>query len=75
MTRDLNVDQVLDSWFIDGPTQLPDRTVAAIVEGLDDVQQRRPIGLPRSRNMNRSLPSWAQPPRSCCSPRWPSGLL
>ena len=33
MKREVNVDQVLDSWFTEGPTNLPDRTVAAIVGG------------------------------------------
>jgi hypothetical protein len=53
MTRDLNVDQVLDSWFTEGPTQVPDRTVAAIVDRLDAVPQRGPIGLRWRGNMNR----------------------
>jgi hypothetical protein len=41
MTPDLQVDQVLDSWFTDGPTELPDRAVAAIVAGLDAPRPRR----------------------------------
>ena len=37
MTRDVNVDQVLDDWFTEGPTHLPDRTVASIVDRLDSM--------------------------------------
>jgi hypothetical protein len=53
MTRDLSVDQVLDSWFTEGPTELPDRTVAAIVDGLGVVPQRGPVRLPSRGNMIR----------------------
>jgi hypothetical protein len=59
MTGDMNVDQVLDSWFTEGPTDLPDRTVAAIVEGLDDVQQRGPVGLPWRLSMPRLVSALA----------------
>jgi len=44
MTRDMNVDQVLDDWFTEGPTHLPDRTVAAIVDRLDGVPRHGRIG-------------------------------
>ena len=53
MTRDVNVDQILDSWFIEGPTQLPDRTVASIAARLDDVHQQGPLGLPGRSRMPR----------------------
>lgn len=56
MKRDLNVDQVLDSWFTEGPTSLPDRTVAAIAEGLDDVHQRGALGLPGRLSVPRFVP-------------------
>jgi hypothetical protein len=59
MKREVNVDQVLDSWFTEGPTSLPDRTVAAIVEGLDDVHQRGPLGLPGRLSMPRFVPALA----------------
>jgi hypothetical protein len=57
MKRDTNVDSILDSWFTDGPTTLPDRTVAAIVEGLDDVHQRGPFGLSGRLSMQRLVPA------------------
>ena len=57
MTRDVNVDQILDGWFTEGPTRLPDRTVAAIAERLDDVHQRGPLGLPGRSSMPRFLPA------------------
>lgn len=59
MKREMNVDQVLDSWFTEGPTNLPDRTVAAIVEGLDHAHQRGPIGLRGSLRMPRFVPALA----------------
>jgi hypothetical protein len=59
MKREVNVDQVLDSWFTEGPTNLPDRTVAAIVEGLDDVHQRGSVGLPWRLSMPRFVPALA----------------
>ena len=48
MTRDVNVDQVLDDWFTEGPTHLPDRTVASIVDRLDSVPRHG-----RNRSMGR----------------------
>ncbi|MEP7159155.1 MAG: hypothetical protein ABI797_06985 [Chloroflexota bacterium] len=59
MNRESNVDSILDSWFAEGPTNLPDRTVAAIAEGLDDVHQRGPLGLPRRLSMPRFVPALA----------------
>lgn len=59
MNREVNVDQVLDGWFIEGPTNLPDRTVAAIVEGLDDVHQRGPVWLPWRLSIPRFVPALA----------------
>ena len=54
MTRDVNVDQVLDDWFTEGPTHLPDRTVAAIVDRLDGVPRHGRIG-PMGRVQTRRL--------------------
>ncbi|MEP7379223.1 MAG: hypothetical protein ABI725_06615 [Chloroflexota bacterium] len=59
MNRDSNVDRILDTWFTEGPTNLPDRTVAAIAEQLDDVHQRRPLGLPMRLSMPRFFPALA----------------
>lgn len=59
MTRDLNVDQVLDSWFTEGPTSLPDRTVAAIAEQLDDVPQPGLLRLTGRLSMPRFVPALA----------------
>ena len=57
MNRELNVDQVLDSWFAEGPTELPDRAVAAIAEQLDHVRRRGPFGLPWRFEKTRPLPA------------------
>jgi hypothetical protein len=37
MTPDANVDRILDDWFTDGPTHLPDHAVAAIADRLGDM--------------------------------------
>jgi len=57
MTREQNVDHILDSWFTDGPTHLPDRAVAAIVDQLEDVHQRGALGLPGRLSMPRIIPA------------------
>jgi len=57
MNRELKVDQVLDSWFAEGPTELPDRAVAAIAEQLDHVRRRGRFGLPWTFEKTRSLPA------------------
>jgi hypothetical protein len=57
MNRDQNVDHILDSWFTEGPTKLPDRTVAAIADQLDVVRQRGPFGLAGRLHMPRFLPA------------------
>lgn len=59
MKREVDVDQVLDSWFTEGPTNLPDRTVAAIVEGIDDVHQRAFVGPAWRLSMPRFVPALA----------------
>ena len=53
MNREQNVDDILDSWFTEGPTDLPDRTVAAIVHQLDETKQRAPFWLPGRFHMPR----------------------
>jgi hypothetical protein len=46
MNSEEQVDRVLESWLAVGPTNLSDRSVAAIVDQLDDVKQRRLFWLP-----------------------------
>jgi hypothetical protein len=54
MKRDLHVDSILDSWFTEGPTDLPDRTIAAIVDAVDQQPVRPGPFWPRRRiEMNR----------------------
>jgi len=59
MNGEQNVDRILDSWFTEGPTSLPDRTVAAIAEQLDDVRQRGPFGVAWRPSMPRFVPALA----------------
>lgn len=46
MNSEEQVDRVLESWLAVGPTGLSDRSVAAIVDQLDNVKQRRLFWLP-----------------------------
>ena len=46
MNRQEQVDRALGSWLAGGPTELSDRSVAAIVDQLDHVKQRRSFRLP-----------------------------
>ena len=55
MTRHLDFDRALEEWLMDGPSQLPDRLVDAIVNQLDHTKQRRPSWLPGRYEMNRTL--------------------
>lgn len=53
------VDRVLESWLAVGPTELSDRSVAAIVDQLDNVKQRRLFWLP---GLRRGFPvDWFVP--------------
>ena len=59
MNSEEQVDRVLESWLAVGPTNLSDRSVAAIVDQLDDVKQRRLFWLP---GLRRGFPvNWFVP--------------
>jgi hypothetical protein len=54
MTRHLDVDRVIEDWFADLPSSLPDRVVDRLVDDLDRTPQRRRFWLlPRRDQMNR----------------------
>jgi hypothetical protein len=55
MTRQLDVDRVLEDWLADGPSRLPERVVDSTIAQLDDIQQRRPTWLPGSNHMYRII--------------------
>jgi len=55
MTRQPDVDQLVESWLAEGPSQLPDRVVDSIVSQLDQTPRRR-LRLPSGReDMNRTM--------------------
>jgi hypothetical protein len=41
MTRDRDIERVLDRWFAEGPTQMPDHLFETVVDRIDRVPQRR----------------------------------
>lgn len=53
MNTEEQVDRTLESWLATGPTELPDRSVAAIVNHLDNTKQPGPIWFPRRIKMLR----------------------
>jgi hypothetical protein len=55
MTRQLDVDRVLEDWLANGPSRLPERVVDSTIAQLDDIQQRRSTWLPGSNHMHRII--------------------
>lgn len=56
MTRQPDIDRVLEDWLAEGPSHLPDRVIQATVDQLDDIKQRRLLlWLPGSERMNRII--------------------
>ncbi len=55
MTRQLDVDRLLEDWLTEGPEELPARALDGIFDQLDHVQQRRPLRLPGSVRMHRLM--------------------
>jgi hypothetical protein len=45
MTRDQDIDRVLDQWFIEGPTQMPSRFLSDTLDRIDRAPQHRLAGL------------------------------
>jgi hypothetical protein len=45
MTRDRDIERVLDGWFADGPTSMPDRFFDGVLDRVDRTSQRRLAGL------------------------------
>jgi hypothetical protein len=45
MTRDRDIERVLDGWFADGPTSMPDRFFDGVLDRVDRTTQRRLAGL------------------------------
>src|SRR3954447_2419751 len=41
MRRDRDIERVLDRWFVDGPTQMPDQFFDAVLDRVDRIPQRR----------------------------------
>lgn len=41
MTRNRDIERVLEEWFSEGPTQMPDHLFTAVVDRIDRVPQRR----------------------------------
>jgi hypothetical protein len=55
MTRQLDVDRVLEDWLAEGPSRLPDRVIHETIGQLDNIKQRRLWWLPGSERMQRLI--------------------
>ena len=55
MTSELEVDRVLEDWFAQGPSRLPDRVITETVENIDHIKQRRYLLPPGRERMARLL--------------------
>ena len=47
MTRDVDIERILDRWFEEGPTEVADRVIDGALEIIDTTQQRRVSRVPR----------------------------
>ncbi|HEU5203283.1 MAG TPA: hypothetical protein VFU17_03195 [Candidatus Limnocylindrales bacterium] len=55
MTSELDVDRILEDWFAQGPSRLPDRVITETVEQLDHTKRRRYVLSPGRERMTRLL--------------------
>ena len=56
MTREQDIERVLDEWFVEGPTQMPSRFLDDTLDRIDRAPQRRLAGLrPRLLAMHPNL--------------------
>lgn len=56
MTRDIDIERVLDRFYADGPSEMPDRVFLGVVDRVERVPQRRlAYQMTRFANMNRNL--------------------
>lgn len=55
MTRQLDVDRVLEDWLAEGPSRLSDAAVRDTIVHLDDIAQRKRTWLPGSEHMHRLI--------------------
>jgi hypothetical protein len=55
MTRQLDIDRLLEDWMSDLPNRLPDRLIDVVVDELDRTPQWKRFGLPWRDQMNRMV--------------------
>lgn len=55
MMRDQDIERVLDRWFTEGPTQMPDRFLSDTLDRIDQAPRRRFAGLTRVPAMGPGL--------------------
>ena len=56
MNRHRDIEQVLDAWFVDGPSHMPDLLFEAVLDGVErQPQRRRPWATLRVRQMSLQL--------------------
>ncbi len=55
MTRERDIERVLEAWLADGASEMPDRLFDAVIDRIDHIHQRRRLA--RFRRSNRALGS------------------
>lgn len=55
MTRESDIERVLDRFYAEGPSEMPDRVFTAVVDRIEHVPQRRLAYLTRFASMNTNL--------------------
>ena len=55
MTRDRDIERVLDQFYAEGPSAMPDRLFLGVVDRIERVPQRRLAFMPRFAAMNRNV--------------------
>lgn len=55
MTRDRDIERVLDRFYAEGPTEMPDRVLLGVLDRIERVPQRRLALLTRFATMNTNL--------------------
>ena len=55
MTRDRDIERVLDRFYAEGPSEMPDRVFLGVFDRIERVPQRRLASLTRFATMNRNV--------------------
>jgi alpha-tubulin suppressor-like RCC1 family protein len=59
MSRDRDIERILDRWFEEGPTEVADRVIGSALDTIDKTEQRRVLRVPRRDFFMSGLVKWA----------------